>query len=183
MVLTEADLRAFWQNGQRALPSFPPGTRLTPSAQDFLKDHDLTLTYAEPAPVPVSSEIPAVLRARLEAWQALAALVAAQARHHHLPSLAVRLDDLASVGLTPYSVLKLPTPGEAVRAAVPAPGHVILYWLRLLQAEARSVAALAQEGPVAHPPLADRLEVLVSEIQSLEHRFLSGELAWSVGAS
>ena len=37
MVITEAELRQFWQNGRGKLPEFPPGTRFTPAALDFLK--------------------------------------------------------------------------------------------------------------------------------------------------
>lgn len=37
MVITEAELRQFWQNGRGQIPEFPAGTRFTPSALDFLK--------------------------------------------------------------------------------------------------------------------------------------------------
>jgi ethanolamine utilization cobalamin adenosyltransferase len=43
MVITESELRELWQNGKSALPSFPPGTRFTPAAQDFLKDHQIEI--------------------------------------------------------------------------------------------------------------------------------------------
>jgi hypothetical protein len=36
MVITEEELRQAWQNGRGAIPTFPPGTRFTPAAQDFL---------------------------------------------------------------------------------------------------------------------------------------------------
>ncbi len=36
MILTEAELRALYQNGKRHLPEFPEGTRFTPAALDFL---------------------------------------------------------------------------------------------------------------------------------------------------
>lgn len=39
MVVTEEELREAWKNGAGALPSFPPGTRFTPSACDFLQAH------------------------------------------------------------------------------------------------------------------------------------------------
>ena len=37
MLITEAELREYWQNGRGQIPAFPAGTRFTPSAQDFLK--------------------------------------------------------------------------------------------------------------------------------------------------
>lgn len=48
MLLTEAELRELWRDGKNELPPFPPGTRLTPAAQDFLKAHDLQLHFESP---------------------------------------------------------------------------------------------------------------------------------------
>ena len=45
-VITEAELREAWRNGQGTLPSFPAGVRFSASAQDFLKSHGLTATVA-----------------------------------------------------------------------------------------------------------------------------------------
>ena len=45
-VITEAELREVWRNGQGTLPSFPAGVRFSASAQDFLKSHGLTATIA-----------------------------------------------------------------------------------------------------------------------------------------
>ena len=42
-VITESELRELWQNGRGQLPAFPPGTRFSASAQDFLKAHGLVL--------------------------------------------------------------------------------------------------------------------------------------------
>ncbi|HUW41888.1 MAG TPA: hypothetical protein VMV90_12845 [Rectinemataceae bacterium] len=36
MVVTEEELREAWRNGRGSLPEFPPGTRFTPAARDFL---------------------------------------------------------------------------------------------------------------------------------------------------
>ncbi len=36
MIVTEEELREAWRNGRGELPDFPPGTRFTPSAKDFL---------------------------------------------------------------------------------------------------------------------------------------------------
>jgi ethanolamine utilization cobalamin adenosyltransferase len=36
-IITEAELREMWQAGRGAIPTFPPGTRFTPAARDFLR--------------------------------------------------------------------------------------------------------------------------------------------------
>jgi ethanolamine utilization cobalamin adenosyltransferase len=46
-VITEAELRELWRNGQGTLPSFPAGVRFSASAQDFLKSHGLTVVIAD----------------------------------------------------------------------------------------------------------------------------------------
>src|SRR5574341_1462326 len=43
MVITESELRELWRNGKGRLPAFPPGTRFSPSAQDFIKAHNLEI--------------------------------------------------------------------------------------------------------------------------------------------
>ncbi|HHW88705.1 MAG TPA: hypothetical protein GX400_21155 [Chloroflexi bacterium] len=48
-VITEAELRELWRNGQGTLPSFPAGVRFSASAQDFLKSHGLTPTFVAAA--------------------------------------------------------------------------------------------------------------------------------------
>lgn len=37
MIMTEEELRQAWQNGRGKIPEFPPGTRFTPAALDFLR--------------------------------------------------------------------------------------------------------------------------------------------------
>jgi ethanolamine utilization cobalamin adenosyltransferase len=49
MVITESELREMWRDGRQPLPAFPPGTRFSPAAQDFLKDHGLEVRFAGPA--------------------------------------------------------------------------------------------------------------------------------------
>jgi ethanolamine utilization cobalamin adenosyltransferase len=49
MVITEAELRELWRDGKNPLPRFPPGTRFSPAAQDFLKAHKLEIRF-ESAP-------------------------------------------------------------------------------------------------------------------------------------
>ncbi|HPH98519.1 MAG TPA: hypothetical protein PKW33_21060 [Anaerolineaceae bacterium] len=62
-MITEAELRELWQNGRGIIPSFPPGTRFSPSARDFLRDHQLTPVFEAGAalPGPASAPRPAAL--------------------------------------------------------------------------------------------------------------------------
>ncbi len=56
MIITESELRELWRNGRGQLPPFPPGTRFSASAQDFLKTHRLEVHFeAGPAQSPLSS--------------------------------------------------------------------------------------------------------------------------------
>src|SRR3990172_5745324 len=48
MVITEAELRELWRDGKNPLPPFPPGTRFSPAAQDFLKAHKLEIRFEAP---------------------------------------------------------------------------------------------------------------------------------------
>lgn len=50
MLITEAELRELWRDGQNPLPAFPNGTRFSPSAQDFLKAHQLDVQFEDTAP-------------------------------------------------------------------------------------------------------------------------------------
>jgi ethanolamine utilization cobalamin adenosyltransferase len=54
VVITEAELREMWRDGRHPLPVFPPGTRFSPAAQDFLKAHGLEVRFADPAPPDLS---------------------------------------------------------------------------------------------------------------------------------
>jgi len=45
MVITESELREMWRDGKNPLPAFPPGTRFSPAAQDFLKAHNLEIRF------------------------------------------------------------------------------------------------------------------------------------------
>ena len=53
MVITESELRELWRDGKHRLPPFPPGTRFTPAAHDFLKDHHLEIRF-ESSSSPIS---------------------------------------------------------------------------------------------------------------------------------
>jgi ethanolamine utilization cobalamin adenosyltransferase len=45
-VITESELREFWKNGRGQLPLFPPGTRFSTSAQDFIKTQQIEVVYS-----------------------------------------------------------------------------------------------------------------------------------------
>ena len=96
MILTESELRELWRDGRHQLPAFPAGTRFSPSAHDFIKDHQLEIRFAEPAPIPLSApQLPTpapsasvgVTNYQLPSTlDALALLVAAEARRYQLPA-------------------------------------------------------------------------------------------------
>lgn len=46
-VFTESELREMWQNGRGQLPPFPPGTRFSPAAQDFLASQALEVHFED----------------------------------------------------------------------------------------------------------------------------------------
>ena len=45
IIITESELRELWQNGRGQIPPFPPGTRFSAAAQDFLKSHQIEARY------------------------------------------------------------------------------------------------------------------------------------------
>lgn len=49
--ITEAELREYWQNGRGGIPMFPPGTRFSPSAREFLRDHRIEPKFSADADV------------------------------------------------------------------------------------------------------------------------------------
>lgn len=58
MLITEAELREYWQNGRGQIPAFPPGTRFTPSAQDFLKSQGLAQGAEQVSPaLPAAAQV------------------------------------------------------------------------------------------------------------------------------
>lgn len=44
-VITEAELREMWQSGKGSIAILPQGTKLTPSAKDFIKDWRLEIAF------------------------------------------------------------------------------------------------------------------------------------------
>ena len=72
MVITEAELRELWRDGKNALPSFPPGARFSPAAQDFLKAHKLEIRF-ETSPSLISNLPPPTSNFQPPAWDKPAA--------------------------------------------------------------------------------------------------------------
>lgn len=162
MFVTESELRELWQNGRRPLPAFPPGTRFSPAALDFLRAHGLEARFAPEAGTAGSAAPqPSTALAR---WRALGGLAAAQARAYNLPALAAELEALT---------------GGAPAAPAPAPDHAIVHWLRLLRAEALAAAALARQERGGQAEAA-QLEALAAAVEALEARYLAGGLGWRV---
>ena len=58
MVITEVELRQAWQNGRGQIPTFPPGTRFTPAALDFLKVRQPSLLQSCASPTPLAPSGP-----------------------------------------------------------------------------------------------------------------------------
>jgi hypothetical protein len=200
MVVTEAELREMWRNGRQALPAFPPGTRFSPAALDFIKDHRLEISFAEPkppaGPVPQLPIANSSLSFTLDSLHALTLLAGAEARRYQLPALAQRLDRLANDCLKlrqaeqawraagPLTALAPPAPASSqllmtneLSPFPPGPAdHAILHWLNLLRATARQAAAQAAAGGNAE--LAAALEQLAAAAVDLGRRVQTGELGW-----
>ena len=206
LVITEAELREMWRNGRQALPAFPPGTRFSPAAQDFLKDHGLQIRFEAPTPEPPISGGPSpassvqLLSARLDSLQAQTGLAAAEARRYRLSQLAAALEGLAiycgeirsaEAAGRPAAPLALLGQSEAsLGAMVGAPerllgrphapprpdDHPIRHWLNVLRAAAREAAVAAQGGS-----LSNALDVLSHAFAFLDLLFISGQLAWQPG--
>jgi hypothetical protein len=198
MVITEIELREMWRDGRNPLPAFPPGTRFSPAAQDFIKDHRLEIQFADPpqAAIPTSQlpatnpPLPATLvHARLDRLHALAGLVTAEARRYQLLALAARLDVVAeycrklpaandAYPTSPALALAIPLPLPAGAPAF-SPGprdHAILHWLNFLRATALELEASSLA--VQPPGPAASLRRVADAVYDLELRVRSGELAW-----
>ena len=192
MVVTESELREMWRDGRNQLPSFPPGTRFSPAAQDFIKDQRLEIRFAEPAPAPVSSaQLPRAatnyqLPFSLDTLHSLTMLVAAEARRYQLPALARRLDALAEDCLELRAAQQQrrdpaplpPAPAGSSPEFAPGPtDHAILHWLNFLRATAQQAAAQAADG--GSIKLAAALTQLSDAVAGLGRQVQSGELGWN----
>jgi len=189
-----------WRNGRQALPAFPPGTRFSPAAQDFIKDHRLVISFAAPTPparpVPQLPVTNSPLPFTLDTLHALTLLAGAEARRYQLPALAQRLDRLANDcrklrqaeqagrAAGPLAALAPPAPASSQPPVTndqsPFPlgptDHAILHWLNLLRATARQAAA--QAAACGSAELAAALEQLAAAAVDLGRRVQTGELGW-----
>ena len=185
MFITEIELREMWHNGREALPAFPPGTRFSPAAQDFIKDHRLELRFADPTPEPLPvPQLPVAnydLPAALDTLHALTLLTAAEARRCNLPALAARLDALAAASLSPLppvpSTPQLPITDYQLPFSPGSADHAIMHWLNLLRATARQAAIQASAS--GNAPLAAGLGQVSATAANLARKMQSGELGWN----
>jgi hypothetical protein len=195
MVITEVELREMWRDGRNPLPAFPPGTRFSPSAQDFIKDHQLEIRFADSTPELVSvPQLPGAngpLPASLDTLHALTLLVAAEARRYRLAELARRLDALAAYcgelraaeqqGRDP-TPLTPPLAASGAPAFTAAPtDHAIVHWLNLLRASAGQ--ATAQAAGTGNAKLAAGLWQVSASAAELGRRVQAGELGWNLMGS
>jgi hypothetical protein len=190
MVITEIELREMWRDGRHLLPAFPPGTRFSPAAQDFIKDHRLEIVFADAKPLTIPApQLPVTnyqLAFSLDTLHSLTMLVAAEARRCQLPTLALRLDALAGYCQELQAAEQQgrdPAPLPAAPATAGpdfAPGpidHAILHWLNFLCATARQAAA--QATGAGRAKLAAALGQVSDAAAGLGRQVQSGELGWN----
>ena len=188
MVITESELRELWRDGRNTLPAFPTDTRFSPAAQDFLKEHQLEVRWAEARPLTSAASqsapiLSSSLPFSLDTLAALARLVAAEARRNQLLALARRLDTLAQYCLALPAAGQAPglppLPARAGSGPAFQPGpheHVMLHWLNFLRATARQAAA--QAAAAGNRSLAGALGQVSDEAAELGRQIQTGELGW-----
>lgn len=199
MVVTEGELREIWRNGKNPFPIFPPGTRFTPAAQDFIKAHNIQVRF-EAAPNFTSVNIPfgfegkehTKLHGRLGTLYALMLLVAAESRRYQLPRMASSLNTLAehcreiqSASQNDYPIpsLKRITEHETTNNPISgADDHIILYWLKYLQAVTAEIIVSALEiyPPAEKSDFFQALNQLSNDIFQLELLFKAGTIGWGI---
>ena len=199
MVVTEGELREIWRDGKNPFPAFPPGTRFTPAAQDFIKAHNIQVRF-EVASNSISVNTPFVLEgkehtkldSRLGSLYALMLLVAAEARKYQLPRMATALNtlaehcqviQLASKNDNPIPSLKLITEHATSNEAIPgADNHIIIYWLNYLRAKIAETIPYALEVY----PSSEKLDLILNldqisnDIYQLELLFKAGTIGWGI---
>jgi hypothetical protein len=199
MVVTEGELREIWRDGKNPFPIFLPGTRFTPAAQDFIKAHNIQVRF-EAAPNFTSVNIPfgfegkehTKLHGRLGTLYALMLLVAAESRRYQLPRMATSLNMLAehcreiqSASQNDYPIPshKRITEQETTNNTISgADDHIILYWLKYLQAVTAEIIAAGLEvyPPSEKSDLFQALNQLSNDIFQLELLFKAGTIGWGI---
>jgi hypothetical protein len=202
MVVTEGELREIWRDGKNPFPIFPPGTRFTPAAQDFIKAHNIQVRF-EAAPNFTTANMPfglegkkhTMLHDRLGTLYALMLLVAAEARRYQLPRMATSLNTLAehcreiqsaSQNDYPIPYHKRITEYETTNNTISgADDHIILYWLKYLQAVTTEIIATTLEvyPPSEKSDLFQALNQLSNDIFQLELLFKAGTIGWSINCN
>ncbi len=163
MIITEAELREAWDNGRGSLPDFPPGTRFTPSAKDFLAAHGPQAgaphapSAASPAPAPPCAAAADPARRELTSPTGMRLILT-----------ATDVDDLVAAGPITLVVHPNVTVTDAARERLGKAGIRILPWVEprtavpLPAAPLQALPASAQASPAPAPAdLAPRIKSAV----------------------
>lgn len=187
-IVTEAELRQRIRRPRHGLVlTFPPGTRFSPAAQDFLREWRVAVRFVEePARSDgaQSSTEPPAKRARrqLEALAADFRLVAGRARAIRLTVLS---NELARVAEYVEKIARGDVASPPKMATTPSnrPAHApstddpeVLGWLQWLRAEVRRT----QTSCGVEVAVSVRLNNVEQTVEQIEQRFRSGELAWQL---
>jgi len=187
-IVTEAELRQQLRQPQHGLVlTFPPGTRFSPAAQDFLREWRVAVRFVEE---PASSDgassgaDPPAKRARRQT-EALAAdfrLVAGRAKAIRLTALSNELLRIAEY-VEKIAQGGVATPPKPATSPSNRPAHApstddpeVLGWLGWLRAEVRRT----QTSCGVEVALSVRLNNVEQAVEQIEQRFRSGELAWQL---
>ncbi|NOZ07056.1 MAG: hypothetical protein GXP41_12015 [Chloroflexi bacterium] len=187
-IVTESELRQQIRQPRHGLVlTFPPGTRFSPAAQDFLREWRVAVRFAEEpesSASPQSNTEPPAKRARRQV-EALAAdfrLVAGRARAIRLTALS---DELARVAEYVEKIAQggVATPPKPATSPSNRPAYApstddpeVLGWLGWLRAEVRQT----QTACGVEVALSVRLNNVEQAVEQIEGRFRSGELAWQL---
>ncbi len=187
-IVTESELRQRIRRPRHGLVlTFPPGTRFSPAAQDFLREWRVAVRFVEEPESgdgPQSSTEPPAKRARRQV-EALAAdfrLVAGRARAIRLAALSSELgrvaeyvEKIAQGGVATLPKM-VPSPTNRPAHAPSTDDPEVLGWLGWLRAEVRQT----QTACGVEVALSVRLNNVERAIEQIEQRFRSGELAWQL---
>jgi len=184
-IVTEAEIRQRIRRPRYGLVlTFPPGTRFSPAAQDFLREWRIAVRFVEESAgeegTQSSPEPPAQARRRIESLAADFRLVAGRARAVRLTALS---DELIRVAEYVEKIAggKAATPPKMAASRSNRPVHApstddpeVLGWLQWLRAAVRET----QTSCGVEVALSVRLSNVEQAIEQIEQRFRSGELAW-----
>jgi len=190
-IVTEAELRQRIRRPRHGLVlTFPPETRFSPAAQDFLREWRIAVRFVEePASsdsTQSSTESPAKRdRRQLEALAADFRLVAGRARAIRLTMLSNELVRVAEY-VEKIARKDVAWPPKMATSHSSRPAHApsnddpeVLGWLQWLRAEVRRT----QTSCGVEVVLSVRLNNVEQAVEQIEQRFRSGELAWQLAGS